>query len=68
MISEDEYFKAVIRDGLHNARTNPAVAADTQYAPVPITAAEEAEYVRRQYGSDSERIARLIREHNTRNK
>lgn len=62
----DKRLNATISDGLRNERENPAVVADTQYAPVPITQAEADAYALKTFGTSEERIARLIEEHNRR--
>lgn len=64
----DERLRAVINDGLRNQRTNPAVAADVQYKPAEWTAEQEAELVANRYGTERERIDKLIAEHNERNR
>jgi hypothetical protein len=72
VITEDEYDERLSRARLdeskRNTRDNVAVAASTANLPKRWTEAEEAALVLKQYGSDSERIARLVREHNARNK
>lgn len=64
---DDKRLRAIIADSRANNRTNPAVNADTEHAPVAWTEAEEAEFVSKTYGSAEERIAKLIEEANRRN-
>lgn len=61
-----ERLAAIIRAQGDNMRTNPAVAADVQYRPAEWTPDMEAELIAKRYGTDAERIDRLIAEQNER--
>jgi len=65
---DDERLRAIIRESERNARTNPAVAADTRYKPSTWTDAQTAALMREIHGDERERIDRLIAEANEENR
>lgn len=67
-MSTDPRLAAIIRAQGENIRTNPAVTADVQHEPVEWTAEQEAELVANRWGTERERIDKLIADHNERNR
>lgn len=62
----DERLSAIVRAQGENIRSNPAVAADVQYKPAQWTPDMEAELVANRYGTERERIDKLVAEQNER--
>lgn len=59
-------YRARLRESLRNEATNPATAAEREHAPKAWNEAEEADLVNRLYGSEEERLAKLLDEANHR--
>lgn len=55
-----EMYRARLRESLRNERTNPSMSAGTEHAPKAWTNAEVAELMTNRYGTEAERLARLI--------
>ena len=53
-------LRATIAESQRNERENPAVAAAMEHAPVAWTAEQEAELVANIYGTEAERIAKML--------
>ncbi|MER7447073.1 hypothetical protein [Microbacterium sp. NPDC097977] len=60
---DDALYMARIRANLANQNTD-AARAQVEHAPRQWSATEEAEFIRKNYGSDEDRIAKLIRDAN----
>lgn len=62
----DDMFTAKINAGLENDRTNPAVRADAEFRPEVWTEADEVAYQAKHYGSDADRLQKLVDQENAR--
>lgn len=61
-----EMYRARLRESIRNERSNPAMAAEREHAPRAWTDAETVDLVAGMYGTEEERLAKLIEEANRR--